>query len=128
MSSVSRSTEIFSVLRFFVFSSGDSAQLTHFFSLHLKRFGNEQHKIDTSVDYPCSDLDVSALAYCDNTKPRYDLYAVADHYGSVSFGHYTSSCKLVTEEAFYSFDDEEVDEKVDFDGSKVYILFYMKAT
>lgn len=93
--------------------------------LHLKRFGNEQQKIGTSVEYPCSDLDVSALAYGDNTDaPRYDLYAVSDHHGSVNFGHYTSSCKLVTEEAFYSFNDEEVDEMVDLDGSKVYILFY----
>ncbi|EJK68235.1 hypothetical protein THAOC_10607 [Thalassiosira oceanica] len=92
---------------------------------HEKRFGNEQQKIGTSVEYPCSDLDVSALAYGDNTDaPRYDLYAVSDHHGSVNFGHYTSSCKLVTEEAFYSFNDEEVDEMVDLDGSKVYILFY----
>ena len=69
-------------------------------------------------------MDVSALAYGDVDAPCYDLYAVADHYGSIDFGHYTSSCKLVTEEAFYSFNDEEVDKEVDLDGSKAYILFY----
>ena len=95
-----------------------------FSRLHLKRFGNGQHKIATTVDYPCSDMDVGALAYGDVDAPCYDLYAVSDHCGSIDDGHYTSSCKLETEESFYSFNDEEVDEEVDLDGSKAYILFY----
>lgn len=125
MSSVSRLKFLKAAIFFLCFWCPARSTYASFSRLHLKRFGNEQQKIGTSVEYPCSDLDVSALAYGDNTDaPRYDLYAVSDHHGSVNFGHYTSSCKLVTEEAFYSFNDEEVDEMVDLDGSKVYILFY----
>ena len=62
---------------------------------------------------------------------RYDLYGVINHYGSLSAGHYTATCRVVGsqgKEEWYSFNDENVyrlppQGVVTFNA---YILFYVR--
>lgn len=65
--------------------------------LDLKRFspGERFRKLDASVDFPLTDLDMSAY-----TSPgikqlpcSYQLYGVINHSGSAYSGHYTASCR-----------------------------------
>lgn len=39
--------------------------------------------------------------------PKYNLYAVSNHYGDVSGGHYTAFCKAPSGQ-WLEFDDDEV--------------------
>ncbi|XP_033115051.1 ubiquitin carboxyl-terminal hydrolase 31-like [Anneissia japonica] len=56
----------------------------------------------------------------------YDLYAVCNHMGTLSGGHYTAFCKNPTDNQWYNFDDTKVtpvqDDKVITKAA--YILFY----
>lgn len=40
--------------------------------------------------------------------PIYDLYAVSNHSGTPSFGHYTAYCKHVTSGQWFYYDDRNV--------------------
>jgi ubiquitin carboxyl-terminal hydrolase 4/11/15 len=58
----------------------------------------------------------------------YDLYAVANHYGTMMGGHYTAFCKNFFDQKWYEFNDERVsrineDEVV---SSSAYVLFYRR--
>ena len=117
-----------------VFKSAD------FLILHLKRFksakingyssffgfNSETKKIKEFVKFPIKNLDLSNYVL-DNKGPLiYDLYAVSNHYGSLSNGHYTAFAKSKNE--WYEFDDSNVNR---IGESKViteaaYILFYEK--
>jgi ubiquitin C-terminal hydrolase len=61
--------------------------------VHLKRFSysrNYRDKIDTVVDFPIRDLDLSEYLIHGNTDQictKYDLIAVSNHYGSLGGGH-----------------------------------------
>ena len=55
---------------------------------HLLKFKNSLTKIETFFDFPMS-MNLETFG-CDKT---YDLYAVSNHYGSYSFGHYTAFVK-----------------------------------
>lgn len=60
---------------------------------------------------------------------RYELFAVANHMGSLGGGHYTATCRRKTEQgkqAWYSFNDSSVDPigQDSVGGSKAYVLFY----
>ena len=66
--------------------------------VHLKRFlyTPVRIKISEHVDFPISGLDLSPylLGPIDrDAPPIYDLYAVSEHSGGMSGGHYTSLCK-----------------------------------
>lgn len=56
--------------------------------------GGATDKLDTVVDFPIEGLDLTkhVLGYDSENNPPliYDLYAVSNHYGSLSFGHYTA--------------------------------------
>lgn len=117
-----------------IFKSAD------FLILHLKRFksakiqgyssffglNSETKKIKEFVKFPLKNLDLSNYIL-DNSGPLiYDLYAVSNHYGSLSNGHYTAFAKSKNE--WYEFDDSNVNR---IGESKViteaaYILFYEK--
>jgi ubiquitin C-terminal hydrolase len=64
--------------------------------IHLKRFSYTQftrNKLETFVDFPISDLDLSSYIAAKNDQPnsRYHLYAISNHYGNMGGGHYTAS-------------------------------------
>jgi ubiquitin carboxyl-terminal hydrolase 4/11/15 len=56
----------------------------------------------------------------------YELYAISQHYGSLSSGHYTALCK--NKGKWYSFDDESVSKAGDDDivTKAAYLLFYRR--
>jgi hypothetical protein len=60
--------------------------------VHLKRFSytrSYRDKIDTLVDFPLKDLDMSKYLINQNssTTTKYNLIAVSNHYGSLGGGH-----------------------------------------
>lgn len=66
--------------------------------VHLKRFAYTRlvkSKIDTFVDFPIRDLDLSK--YVKNREGEsylYELYAISNHYGGMAGGHYTAYAKV----------------------------------
>lgn len=103
--------------------------------ISLKRFDSRrERKIETFVEFPVSGLDMSR--YCYNPEGRryiYDLYAVCNHYGSRSWGHYTAIARQWDEsgwmdQQWYKFDDSDCEPVSE---SRVmtkdaYMLFYRR--
>ena len=59
--------------------------------LTLPSYGSVTEKIDTFVDFPMDlDLDPFVVGPKATTRQLYRLYAVVNHSGSLSFGHYTA--------------------------------------
>lgn len=58
----------------------------------------------------------------------YDLYAVANHYGTMLGGHYTAFCKNFITGKWYEFNDHQVSKISEEDAvsSSAYVLFYRK--
>jgi ubiquitin C-terminal hydrolase len=99
-------------------------------TISLKRFSpNGMHKLNTLIDFPLDDLDLSG--YVNGYNPssyKYELFGVCNHMGGVMGGHYTAFVKHV-DNTWIHFNDSSV-EVVD-DPNKVvtqlaYCLFYRK--
>lgn len=59
----------------------------------------------------------------------YDLYAVTNHFGSLSFGHYTATCKNYISGLWYDYNDSsvsEVDSPSDVVSEAAYVLYYKR--
>ena len=96
--------------------------------LHLKRFGESRKKIQTAVDFPLTEFDVSPLAHAAGSSPTYDLCAVCDHAGRrLNCGHYTAFGVDRSSGSWHKFNDSRVS-SVDISssllGSGAYMLFY----
>lgn len=101
--------------------------------IHLKRFTNSGDKINTHIDFPIENLDLTK--YISNRKgdPNnyiYSLYAVNYHSGSLNSGHYWSSCKNL-DNNWYMFNDADVSKINNMNLSQIvtpesYILFYYR--
>ena len=99
--------------------------------IQIKRF-NHVNKINTKVDFPLKDLDLSKYIISSdsidkNKSIKYDLFAVANHYGSLTYGHYTAFCKNSLNEKWYEYNDSSVCEISDLSrivSSNAYVLFY----
>jgi ubiquitin carboxyl-terminal hydrolase 4/11/15 len=102
--------------------------------VHLKRFAYgrrlNRDKLDILVDFPLNDLDLSKRVMSkDQTCSSYELFAVSNHYGSMSGGHYTAYCKNVTTGSWYYYDDHNVTKVTAEDQIKskaAYVLFYRR--
>eukprot|EP01116_Phalansterium_solitarium_P021569 TRINITY_DN6764_c0_g1_i2.p1 TRINITY_DN6764_c0_g1~~TRINITY_DN6764_c0_g1_i2.p1 ORF type:complete len:536 (-),score=227.09 TRINITY_DN6764_c0_g1_i2:174-1781(-) len=103
--------------------------------IHLKRFSYKNRyfrdKLETFIDYPLHDLDLSAYVkgpIDPAAPPLYDLFAVSNHYGSLGGGHYTAYAKNKNDSKWYSFDDSSVHkvEDVKARSSAGYVLFYRR--
>ncbi|XP_037316432.1 ubiquitin carboxyl-terminal hydrolase 15-like isoform X3 [Pungitius pungitius] len=101
-------------------------------AVHLKRFSYSRYmrdKLDSLVDFPLRDLDMSEFLINPNAGPcRYDLIAVSNHYGGMGGGHYTAYARNKDDEKWYNFDDSSVspaneDQIVSKAG---YVLFYQR--
>uniref|UniRef100_A0A8C5NY84 Ubiquitin carboxyl-terminal hydrolase 15 n=1 Tax=Jaculus jaculus TaxID=51337 RepID=A0A8C5NY84_JACJA len=70
-------------------------------AVHLKQFSYSRYmrdKLDTLVDFPINDLDMSEFLINPNAGPcRYNLIAVSNHYGGMGRGNYDGK--------WYYFDD-----------------------
>ncbi|KAJ8382764.1 hypothetical protein SKAU_G00035420 [Synaphobranchus kaupii] len=100
--------------------------------VHLKRFSYSRYmrdKLDSLVDFPLSDLDMSEFLINPNAGPcTYDLIAVSNHYGGLGGGHYTAFAKNKDNDKWYYFDDSSVSSA---NGDQIvskaaYVLFYQR--
>lgn len=96
--------------------------------IHFKRFDALlRSKISKFVQFPAHGLDVSPyMLGTSSLSTIYDLFAVVNHHGTISSGHYTSYCRSGPN--WYKFDDAIVTQ-VDEDQvlrSEAYLLFYMR--
>ena len=96
--------------------------------IQIKRF-NRIRKLDTKVYFPISNLDISKniISEDKNKNIKYDLFAVANHYGSLNFGHYTAICKNTFDNKWYEFNDSMVSEINDTSriiSENAYVLYY----
>ena len=105
--------------------------------VHLKRFQAKNiimfDKVDKMIAFPVQNLDL-----CDYSVRRsnvasdyyvYDLYGVANHYGSLYRGHYTAYSKLSGPgNAWREFDDRTVTDvnENSVQSQAAYVLFYKK--
>ncbi|KAG6405437.1 hypothetical protein SASPL_133026 [Salvia splendens] len=100
--------------------------------IHLKRFSYSKwlkNKLDTTVDIPIHNLDVSKYVKSKNASAgshMYNLYAISNHYGGLGGGHYTAYCKLIDDGRWYHFDDSHVSpvSESEIKTAAAYVLFY----
>ncbi|XP_038668871.1 ubiquitin carboxyl-terminal hydrolase 8 [Scyliorhinus canicula] len=98
--------------------------------VHLKRFSYEgrwKQKLQTSVDLPLENLDLSNYIIGPRTNvKRYNLFAVSNHYGGLDGGHYTAYCRNAVKQRWFKFDDQDVSDisASSVRSSAAYILFY----
>lgn len=110
----------------------DLWRLPEILVIHLKRFSYScflKNKLETFVDFPTHDLDLSAYIAQKGGQSsyRYMLYAISNHYGSMGGGHYTAFVHQGGDR-WYDFDDSHVspisEEKIK--TSAAYVLFYRR--
>lgn len=110
----------------------DLWRLPEILIIHLKRFSYSRFmktKLETYVDFPIDDLDLSNYIACSNNQSccRYMLYAVSNHYGSMGGGHYTAFVYHGGNQ-WFDFDDSHVypisEDKIK--TSAAYVLFYRR--
>lgn len=95
--------------------------------LHFMRFKSRYHfaeKNNIFVDFPINGLDLSEVVLSKEKPQVYDLYAVSNHFGGTSGGHYTAYVKH--EDCWYEMDDSHT---IPINESKIvssaaYVLFY----
>lgn len=101
--------------------------------IQLKRFTSSSQKIDTTIDFPIENLNLTK--YVSQYSPEeyvYDLYGVIFHSGSFKFGHYVGFTKNPANGVWYLYNDSSVVElddhtlKKQFNNSGPYILLYKK--
>eukprot|EP00826_Nyctotherus_ovalis_P037445 TRINITY_DN3411_c0_g2_i9.p1 TRINITY_DN3411_c0_g2~~TRINITY_DN3411_c0_g2_i9.p1 ORF type:complete len:986 (+),score=268.04 TRINITY_DN3411_c0_g2_i9:116-3073(+) len=93
---------------------------------HETSFVRSGERLNTFVEYPLENLDLSGYVHDRSAMQLYDLYAVSNHYGSTSFGHYTAFA--LNDGVWRKFDDSVV---AKIDPSEVcstagYVLFYKR--
>lgn len=113
--------------------------------IHLKRFKQlktGRTKLHVMVDFPVEGLDMSHHMDKEKNSPNefpadaasrsgehiYDLYAVCNHLGSMSAGHYIAVCKNPVDGLWHSYDDFRVDRipEEDIVTKSAYLLFYVR--
>jgi ubiquitin C-terminal hydrolase len=98
--------------------------------IHLKRLV-QGIKIATFVEFPVKSFDPSP--YLSSQKPDgeenlYDLYAVVNHFGNASSGHYVTYGLERQSGSWFCFDDSRVTkiEEKDVCSKNAYMLFYVR--
>ena len=118
----------------------DIYRAPYYLIIQLKRFKRSQlhqsfyfpytghnSKNDKLIHFPLNNLNMSkyVIGKRSDVNYLYDLYAVSQHYGGASFGHYTAACRNGGK--WYCFNDSNVSEitnKDDIIDSGAYLLFY----
>ena len=84
-------------------------------------------KNDCLINFPLDNLDLSPYVVGpEKNKANYDLFAVSQHFGSLSGGHYTAICR--NDKSWYKFDDESVYKETNDQvvNNSAYLLFYRR--
>ena len=95
--------------------------------VHLKRFrsrGYHREKLNIPVNFPERELDISEFVIGPEPVPKYDLYAVSNHYGSLGGGHYTATCFNSYQERWVEFSDSNASTAREISPTASYLLFY----
>ena len=96
--------------------------------ISFKRFNNYNKKINTVINTPINNLDLSKyiIGY-DKESYKYDLFGICNHSGACLGGHYTAFIKNANNK-WYHFNDTYVGEINDSNiiTSKGYCYFYKK--
>ncbi|KAF9178547.1 ubiquitin-specific protease doa4 [Haplosporangium sp. Z 767] len=104
--------------------------------IQLKRFSSDgpfKNKIKAMVQYPIQDLDLTKylpkrLSNGSAEPAIFDLYAVSNHSGEVSSGHYTACVRGEAPDSWTNFDDTRVSpcDKSVAVSEHGYTLFYVR--
>lgn len=100
----------------------------------FKRIGTAWRKLQTMVEFPLNNLDLSNFMQdhqflkANDISTQYDLCGVINHYGSLTYGHYVSNVKNPYNHRWYKYDDHYRHEIQESQISKesAYILFYIR--
>uniref|UniRef100_A0A6M2DM14 Ubiquitin carboxyl-terminal hydrolase n=1 Tax=Xenopsylla cheopis TaxID=163159 RepID=A0A6M2DM14_XENCH len=97
--------------------------------IHLKRFSPTERfrgKLNSLVDFPLNELDLSSYAANQGTPCVYDLYAVSNHSGTTYSGHYTAYCKHPYTHEWHEYNDSRVSSisARNVVSNEAYVLFY----
>jgi ubiquitin carboxyl-terminal hydrolase 8 len=110
-------------------------KLPNILIIHFKRFKFTRHKrgkIRALIDFPIYDLDLTNLVTGkQKDKPIFDLFAIANHDGTLGRGHYHCFAKNRDDSNWYSFNDnfvKKVDQLAQLLTSSAYLLFYSKTS
>ena len=92
--------------------------------IHLKRFrtiGFHREKLNAPIRFPKDNLDIREFVIGENPE-LYELYAVSNHFGLLSGGHYTATVQNGGK--WYDCDDSHITETKDVSETSAYVLFY----
>lgn len=111
----------------------DFWSIPNYLIIHLKRFTNSGNKINTHIEFPIDNLNLTKYISQRKGDPNnyiYSLYAVNYHSGSLNSGHYWSACKNL-DNSWYTFNDGDVSKINNMNLSQIvtpqsYILFYYR--
>ena len=85
-------------------------------------------KNDSLITFPIDDLDLRNFCVSESEKSDaiYELFAISQHFGSLSSGHYTALCR--NKGKWYHYDDERVSQSSEDNvvTPAAYLLFYRK--
>lgn len=96
--------------------------------IDLKRFDNDIKKINTRIEVPLTNLDLSKYVIGYNSdKYVYDLFGVCNHMGNAFSGHYTANVKN-SNNKWYQFNDQVVTNIEDRQvvTNNAYCFFFIK--
>ena len=107
-------------------------KLPRYLIIQLKRFKNtlgffssSNEKNDSFIKYPIKDLDLSKYVEDkEGNLQKYDLYAVIQHHGEISHGHYTAICKV--NDIWVLYNDDSLLKINNPITNDAYLLFYRK--
>ncbi|CAN6854740.1 unnamed protein product, partial [Brassica oleracea] len=86
-------------------------------------------KIDTFVNFPINDLDLSKYVKSKNGQSYlYELYEVSNHHGGIGVAQYTAYAKLIDDSKWYHFNDSYVSpmNESEIKIPAAYLLFYRR--
>jgi ubiquitin C-terminal hydrolase len=111
-----------------IYKSLNFWSLPNILIIDFKRFNNNNKKINTIIETPLTDLNLSKyiIGY-DKDKYKYELVGICNHSGGCYGGHYTSFVKNANKK-WYHYNDTsvtEIEEKT-LISNKGYCYFYKK--
>jgi ubiquitin carboxyl-terminal hydrolase 4/11 len=97
--------------------------------IHIKRFkvsGHSREKLYNPVIFPEEGLDIRNWVISNENLKPYDLYAVCNHFGNLSGGHYTATCYSSLNKQWFDFKDSQVSLSGPNrdNAASAYVLFY----
>ena len=99
--------------------------------IHIKRFkvnGHTKEKLYNPVDFPQTGLDIREWVIGSEIPKLYDLYAVCNHFGNLTGGHYTATCFSTLNKSWFDFKDSQVVPATGNTSASAYVLFYRART